>query len=162
MEPPVDPFVPHTIPPASDFPFTINVRDLFPDLGDDDQITVTSVREISSSEGPEEPTIIINDDGTITYGPTGTFLRNSLINAQAMEITGRDTPEAAWRFIQRLIPLRLLDDYPEIAAALPDEAPLNDLAYMVTKLNLAKSSIYGALGFDEETINELLRTLNIE
>ena len=109
MEPPVDPFVPHTISPTSDFPFTINVRDLFPNIGDDDQITVTSVREISSSEGPEDPTIIINDDGTITYGPTGTFLRNSLVvEAEVVPVAeGDDDDEEEAKTIEFFVPLAM-------------------------------------------------------
>ena len=84
---PTNPPVTQTIAPDSDYPFTINLKSSLTDVGDDDEITVTNIREISDSsestdwdaDNPEESFAVPNEDDTLTYAPKGTYFRNALI-----------------------------------------------------------------------------------
>ena len=84
-----------------------------------------------------------------------------ITNEQAKAITGKNSVAEAWSAIYTL-DLAKIHKYPDLVSALPNRAPFSELSHMVTNLNMAKSSIYRALGFSEATVQSLLRDLDIE
>ena len=84
-----------------------------------------------------------------------------ITNEQAKAITGKNSVAEAWAAIYTL-DLAKIHKYPDLVSALPNRAPFSELSHMVTNLNMAKSSIYRALGFSEATVQSLLRDLDIE
>ena len=113
VNPPVQPPpVIEPIPSTPDYPFTINPQDLLPNLGDNDEVTVTNVREISDSAQSDESTAVINDDGTITYSPKGTYFENAVV--VTVEVLEEGETEPREEDVIFLLPKNIIGDSPEV------------------------------------------------
>ena len=104
------PYVPPSLPPVipepnpitlgSNYPFTINLRDTLSGIGSEEGLTVLDVQEVSDSvestewdaENSQNSFAVPNTDGTLTYSPKGSYMRNALIVKVQVDAAPGDPP----------------------------------------------------------------------